>query len=119
MLPLLQGLARACVRRAAAGVLLHFRGYSLQPDLVRHDGMALLLRHSGACLYAKTQTGTARNMRWYHIGVLCFAGSEYLLWTVGCFWPDTSLASPTFWFDMLLTLAIFGLLPAARKAVEA
>ena len=68
---------------------------------------------------AKTQTGAARNMRWFHIGVLCFAGSEYLLWTAGCFWPDTSPASPTFWFDMLLTLAIFGLLPATRKAVEA
>ena len=26
------------------------RGHSLQPDLVRHDDMALLLRHSGDCL---------------------------------------------------------------------
>ena len=33
-----------------AGVLLHLRGHSLQPDLVRHDDMALLLRHSWACL---------------------------------------------------------------------
>ena len=58
--------------------------------------------------YAKTQTGAARNMRHFHIGVLCFVVSEYLLWTVGCFWPDTSPASPTFWCDMLLTLAISG-----------
>ena len=72
-----------------------------------------------ALAYAKTRTGAARNMRWFHIGVLCFAGSEYLLWTAGCFWPDTSPASPTFWCDMLLTLAILGLLPATRKAVEA
>ena len=70
-------------------------------------------------VYANGQTGTARNMRYYHIGVLCFAFAEYLLWTVGCFWPDTSPASPTFWCDMLLTLAILGLLPATRKAVEA
>ena len=70
-------------------------------------------------VYAKTQTGAARNMRYFHIGVLCFAFAEYLLWTVGCFWPDTSPASPTFWCDMLLTLAILGLLPATRKAVEA
>ena len=69
--------------------------------------------------YAKTQTGTARNMRWFHIGVLCFVYAEYLLWTAGCFWPDTSPASPTFWCDMLLTLAILGLLPATREAVEA
>jgi len=44
--PLPQGVACACVRRAAAGVLLHLRGYSLQPDLVRHDDRALLLCHS-------------------------------------------------------------------------
>ena len=68
---------------------------------------------------AKTQTGAAWKIRYIHIGVLCYVASEYLLWTVGCFWPDTSPASPTFWFAMLLTLAIFGLLPAARKAVEA
>ena len=70
-------------------------------------------------VYAKTQTGAARNIRYFHIGVICFAFAEYLLWTVGCFWPDTSPASPTFWCDMLLTLAILGLLPATRKAVEA
>ena len=58
-------------------------------------------------------------MRYFHIGVLCFAFAEYLLWTVGYFWPDTSPANPTFWCDMLLTLAILGLLPATRKAVEA
>ena len=70
-------------------------------------------------VYAKTQTDTARNMRYFHIGVLCFAFAEYLLWTVGCFWPETSPASPTFWCDMLLTLAILGLLPATRRAVDA
>ena len=70
-------------------------------------------------VYAKTQTGAARNMRYFHIGVLCFAFAEYLLWTVGCFWPDTSLDSPAFWCDLLLTLTILGLLPATRKAVAA
>ena len=68
---------------------------------------------------ANGQTGAAWKIRYFHIGVLCFVASEYLLWTAGCFWPDTSPASPTFWFDMLLTLAIFGLLPATRKAVDA
>ena len=42
-----------------------------------------------------------------------------VLWTAGCFWPDTSPASPVFWCDMLLTLTILGLLPAVRKAVDA
>ena len=72
-----------------------------------------------ALAYAKTQTGAARNIRYFHIGVLCFAFAEYLLWTAGCFWPNTSPASPTFWCDMLLTFAILGLLPATRRAVDA
>ena len=70
-------------------------------------------------VYANGQADAARNIRWFHIGVLCFAASEYLLWTAGCFWPDASPASPTFWCDMLLTLTILGLLPATRKAVGA
>ena len=51
--------------------------------------------------------------------LLCPVFAEYLLWTAGCFWPDTSPASPVFWCDMLLTLTILGLLPAVRKAVDA
>ena len=83
-------------------------------------GMMMLLSFCAirGIAYAKTQTGAARRMRSFHIGVLCFVLSEYLLWTVGCFWPDTSLASPVFWCDMLLTLAILGLLPATRRAVR-
>ena len=68
--------------------------------------------------YANTLTGKARNRRYFHIGMLCYVGSEYLLWTVGCFWSATSPASPAFWCDLLLTLALLGLLPAVRKAVE-
>ena len=67
--------------------------------------------------YADTRTGEARNRRYFHIGVLCYVGSEYLLWTVGCFWSATSPASPAFWCDLLLTFALLGLLPAVRKAV--
>ena len=68
--------------------------------------------------YARRQTGAARDMRYFHTAVLCFAASEYLLWTAGCFWQNDSLASPAFWCDILLTLAILGLLPATRKAVR-
>ena len=84
-------------------------------------GMMIVLSYGSirGLVYAGRQTGQARKQRYFHIGILCFAASEYLLWTVGCFWPNTSLSSPIFWCDILLTLAIFGLLPAARKAVEA
>ena len=43
-------MAFAADRRTATGVLLHLRGHPLQPDLVRHDDLALLLRHSRAGL---------------------------------------------------------------------
>ena len=69
--------------------------------------------------YANRQTGAAQNMRSFHMGVLCYVASEYLLWTAGCFWKKDSLTNPAFWCDILLTLAILGLLPATRKAVEA
>ena len=84
-------------------------------------GMMIVLCYGSirGLVYAGRQTGQARKQRYFHSGILCFAASEYLLWTVGCFWPNTSLSSPIFWRDILLTLAIFGLLPAARKAVGA
>ena len=84
-------------------------------------GMMIVLSYCAirGLAYTKTQTDAAQNMRCFHIGVRCFAFAEYLLWTVGCFWPNATPDSPTFWCDMLLTLAILGLLPAIRKAVDA
>ena len=68
--------------------------------------------------FAKQQTDAAKNLRYFHIGMLCYVFSEYLLWTAGCFWPNISPASPTSLCDMLLTVAILGLLPATRRAVR-
>lgn len=31
--------------------------------------------------YARTQAGAARDMRYFHIGVLCYVAAEYALWT--------------------------------------
>ena len=113
---------RAWLAPAFGGPLLAF--YCIFGDILSNliwCGMMIWLSFCAirGFSYAKTQTGAVRNTRYFHIGVLCFAFAEYLLWTVGCFWPETSPASPTFWCDMLLTLAILGLLPATRKAVAA
>ena len=70
-------------------------------------------------VYARTQTGAARTMRYFHIGVLCFVAAEYALWTTGCLWPGDSFFSPSFWMDVLLTFCLFALLPATGKAVQA
>ena len=79
-LPLPQGVARACVRRAAAGVLLHLRGHSLQPDLVRHDDRALLLCHSRACLYENADgRGAEYTVLPHRRAVLCVCGVASIL----------------------------------------
>ena len=83
-------------------------------------GMMILLSFCSVrgLVYVNAQTGAARELRYFHIGVLFFVVSEYLLWTAGCFWRNDSMASPAFWCDLLLTLAILGLLPATRRAVS-
>ena len=69
--------------------------------------------------YAWTHTGTACEMRYFHIGVLCYVAAEYTLWTSGCFWRGDSLFSPYCWVDFLLTGCLLVLLPATGKAVQA
>lgn len=83
-------------------------------------GMMILVSYRSihGLVYAGTQTGNGRKLRYFHIGVLCYVASEYALWTSGCFWPDDSIFSPYCWCDLLLTGCLFGLLPATGKAVE-
>ena len=70
-------------------------------------------------LYARRQSGKLRDMQCFHIAVLCICALEFCLWTASCFWVSDTLTNPYFWFDFLLTAALFALLPAARKAVGA
>ena len=44
--------------------------------------------------YARAQVGAARDMQYFHIGVLCYVAAEYAFWTSGCFWPGDSIPSP-------------------------
>lgn len=69
--------------------------------------------------YARRQNGKPRDMQFFHIAVLAVIILEYCLWTSSCFWVSDSLANPYFWFDFLLTAAMFILLPAMLKAVDA
>jgi hypothetical protein len=68
-------------------------------------------------LSARRQTGRKRDMQFFHIAVLTIVTLEYCLWTASCFWVSDTLTNPYFWFDFLLTVALFALLPAMRKAV--
>ena len=83
-------------------------------------GMMILVSYRSihGLVYAETQTGKGRNLRYFHIGILCYVAAEYALWTSGCFWPGDSIFSPYCWCDLLLTFCLFGLLPATGKAVR-
>jgi hypothetical protein len=83
-------------------------------------GMMILVSYRSihGLVYAETQTGKGRNLRYFHIGILCYVAVEYALWTSGCFWPGDSIFSPYCWCDLLLTFCLFGLLPATGKAVR-
>lgn len=67
--------------------------------------------------YAEKQIGCEKNMKYFHIVVLCYVAAEYALWISGCFWQNNSFLNPNFWFDILLTCCILWLLPATRRAV--
>ena len=70
-------------------------------------------------IYALIQTGTARKIRYFHIGVLCYVAAEYILWTSGCFRQGDLASFLYYGFDVLLTGCIFALLPATGRAVQA
>ena len=62
-------------------------------------GMMILVSYRSihGLVYAETQTGKGRNLRYFHIGILCYVAVEYALWTSGCFWPGDSIFSPYSW----------------------
>lgn len=86
--------------------------------LVRHDDCCFLSCDTGAYLCADAD-GSARQLRYFHIGVLCYVAAEYILWTSGCFRQGDSASFLYYGFDVLLTGCIFALLPATGRAVQA
>ena len=81
--------------------------------------MVIALCSVRGVLYARMQKGKPRDMQFFHIAVLCVVFLEYSLWTASCFWISDTLTNPYFWIDFMLTGALFALMPATIKAVEA
>ena len=86
--------------------------------LICSQTMAVAWYSVRGLFYARRQSGKPRDRQYFHITVLCIITLEYCLWTASCFWVSDTLTNPYFWFDFLLTAALFALLPATRKAVE-
>ncbi|MCK9218359.1 MAG: histidine kinase [Firmicutes bacterium] len=81
--------------------------------------MAVAWHSTRGLIYARRQSGEQRAMQYFHIVVLLIIILEYCLWTSSCFWISDTYTNPYFWFDFLLSVSLFALLPATKKAVGA
>ncbi|MEG2200093.1 MAG: histidine kinase [Anaerovorax sp.] len=70
-------------------------------------------------LYARKQSGHGRRLQYLHIAILFFIFTEFTLWCISCYFKESTLENPYFWCDFVLTGAIFLLIPAMKKGVEA
>ena len=96
-------------------------GIRFAPNLLSVIGMMIAVSYHAirGLTYARTQTGATRQLRYFHIGVLCYVAAEYILWTSGCFRQGDSASFLYYGFDVLLTGCVFALLPATGRAVQA
>jgi F0F1-type ATP synthase membrane subunit c/vacuolar-type H+-ATPase subunit K len=83
-------------------------------------GLTMLVAHFAlrGFIFARKQSGAARNKQCFHGMVLVIVFLEFALWTSSCFWTDNTVSNPHFWFDFLLSAALPTLVPATKRAVR-
>jgi hypothetical protein len=69
-------------------------------------------------IFARRQSGKARDRQYFHGVVLAIIFLEFGLWTSSCFWLSDTMSNPYFWFDFLLSASFLALIPAMKKAVS-
>lgn len=70
----------------------------------------------GLLLYASIRRLQAGQQRFLSAIILLYCLLEYGLWISSCFWQESVLSEPYYWFDFALTAGFFLFLPATRKA---
>ncbi|MEG1984952.1 MAG: histidine kinase [Oscillospiraceae bacterium] len=83
----------------------------------------LLLTGSGymstrGFLYARKQSGGARRLQYLHAAILFIVFAEFALWLCSCYFKGSTLENPYFWCDFALTIGLFALIPAMKRAVD-
>lgn len=100
-----------------AFIILHLWRCSFQSDLVRAYDDAFLLFDPGTYLCKRSERRKAQEAVFSYSGiVLC--SFRILSLDFRLLFSGKSVMSPSFWFDLLLTASLIGILPAARKAVS-
>lgn len=70
----------------------------------------------GLLLYASIRRLQDGTQRFLSALILINCLLEYGLWISSCFWQESVLSEPYYWFDFALTACFILLLPAVRKA---
>ena len=70
----------------------------------------------GILLYASVHRLRDRQQRFLSALILIYCLLGYGLWISSCYWQESVLSEPYYWFDFALTASFFLFLPAARKA---
>ncbi|MEG1176787.1 MAG: hypothetical protein RR951_06950 [Ruthenibacterium sp.] len=70
-------------------------------------------------LCARKKTGEGRRRQWIHLAVLFVIFTEFALWTLSYFFKSATIESPYFWCDFVLSGALFLLMPAMQRVVDA
>jgi H+/Cl- antiporter ClcA len=83
---------------------------------------AIVMGACGYCalrglLFARRQNQKTKERQYFYMAVLAVILLEYCLWIASCYWKESSLTNPYFWFDMLQTVSFFTVIPALKRAV--
>lgn len=70
----------------------------------------------GLLMYASISRLQDGKQRFLSALVLAYCLLEYGLWISSCFWRDSVLSEPYYWFDFMLTASFFLFLPVMRRA---
>lgn len=101
---------------AAAMALFYMQWGGFISNVISAIMMSLLMIHAlRGLLYLR---GSREPRQVLYLAALFYCACEYVAWTASCFFWPYSVTSPYIWSDVLLTVSIVLLLPAARKAVR-
>ena len=67
----------------------------------------------GILLYASVHRLRDRQQRFLSALILIYCLLEYGLWISSCYWQESVLSEPYYWFDFALTASFFLFLPTA------
>lgn len=115
-------------RPVAAWVVVAILSALTVPMIQKKDILITLIAHgqmiflgflaTRGFLYARKQTGIAREKQVFYGAVFAVVAVEFSLWMSSLYTLDLTWSSPYFWFDIALTASLIALLFAGKKVIK-